>query len=183
MQDAAPNCEVSPWGDWSDCSSKCDSGSRTRNRRYLFHERSSDCNDELYEVQPCRGNEADCPPPREAFGMNFEKIRPTLTYISSGTPQYQPEVTNMGFGNYGQNPEDSDPACQTSNWSDWSPCSKKCGSGFKRRTRLYLLPFVPNRSCDVRLYDKQDCYGSDPSCEDYGSFQNFCKTLEIVKMF
>ena len=27
-----PSCDVSNWGEWSDCSSKCDSGSRTRNR-------------------------------------------------------------------------------------------------------------------------------------------------------
>lgn len=158
----APSCDVSPWGDWSDCSSRCDSGSRTRHRRYLNLERSSDCSDELYEVQPCRGNEADCPPPREP----------------NGTPTYgqQPEVTNMGFSGYGSgqsnaNMDGVDPACQTSDWSNWSPCSQKCGSGYQRRTRLYLLPFVPNRSCDVRLYDKQDCYGQDASCAEYGQYQ------------
>ena len=57
-----------------------------------------------------------------------------------------------------------DPACQTSQWSEWSPCSSKCGSGYQRRTRLYTIPFVPNRSCDVRLYDKKDCYGADSTC-------------------
>jgi len=160
LRDAAAQCEVSQWGDWSDCSSKCDSGSRTRNRRYLYPEESSDCTIDLYEVNPCRGNEADCPPPKEP---------------SQGVSNYYnpPVVNNMGFGGYGNSDDvsEEDPACQTSDWSDWSPCSSKCGSGYQRRTRLYLLPFVPNRSCDVRLYDKQDCYGSDPGCEDYGSFQ------------
>ena len=28
MQDAPPNCEISQWGEWSDCSSKCDTGSK-----------------------------------------------------------------------------------------------------------------------------------------------------------
>ena len=51
-----PSCEVSNWGDWSDCSSKCDSGSRTRTRRYLYPERSLDCTHDLYESQSCRGN-------------------------------------------------------------------------------------------------------------------------------
>merc|ERR1712038_1898610 len=65
-----------------------------------------------------------------------------------------------------------DPGCRTSPWSDWSPCSNKCGSGYQRRTRLYMIPFVPNRSCDVRLYDKQDCYMQEPSCDAYSSFSN-----------
>ena len=28
MQDAPPSCEISQWGEWSDCSSKCDTGSK-----------------------------------------------------------------------------------------------------------------------------------------------------------
>ena len=71
---------------------------------------------------------------------------------------------------YSQNTDD--PGCRTSPWSDWSPCSNKCGSGYQRRTRLYMIPFVPNRSCDVRLYDKQDCYMQEPSCDAYSSFSN-----------
>lgn len=155
---STPKCEVSLWGDWSDCSSKCDSGSRTRTRRYLQPQYSSSCTLDLYEVQPCRGNEPDCPPRRQP----------------NGTPNYvPPSTTGMRFGNYGGNNnnrrfEEGNPmACDTSDWSDWSPCSKKCGKGFMRRTRLYLIPFVPNRSCDVRLYDKDSCYGSDSSCSGY----------------
>ena len=153
-----PNCELSQWGDWSDCSSPCDSGSRTRNRRYINPESSLDCVEDLFDHQPCRGNAANCPPPREPMG----------------TPDFeQPQVTGLGFGSYMTNvgsQDADDPACQTTNWSDWSPCSSKCGSGYQRRTRFYTIPFVPNRSCDVRLYDKQDCYGQDPSCDGYSSY-------------
>jgi len=153
-----PSCDVSNWGEWSDCSSKCDSGSRTRNRHYEYPDRSSDCTHDLYEVQSCRGNEADCPQSREPFNSYGQ----------------QPPVTNMGFGgSYGNNYEQtSDRNCQTTDWSDWSPCSKKCGTGHQRRTKLFIVPFVPNRSCDVRLYDKRDCFGSNPSCDSYGQMQN-----------
>lgn len=167
MQDQAENnpfdlsnsCELSTWGDWSDCSSPCDSGSRTRNRRYINPESSLDCVEDLFDHQPCHGNAANCPPPREP----------------QGTPDFeQPPVTGMGFGSYITNSynsqDDEDPACQTTDWSDWSPCSSKCGSGYQRRTRFYTIPFVPNRSCDVRLYDKQDCYGQDPTCSGYDSY-------------
>jgi hypothetical protein len=96
-------------------------------------------------------------------------------------------MTNMGFGgnyggsndNYGNSYEPMDRNCQTSEWSNWSPCSNKCGSGYKRRTRLYIVPFVPNRSCDVRLYDKIDCHGQDPSCDTYGQIQNYNSYPEL----
>ena len=136
---------------------------RTRNRRYIYPERSSDCSLDLYEVQPCRGNEADCPPPREP----------------NGTPNLLPPATNMGMGSYSYDGyQEEDPSCQTSDWSSWSPCSKKCGSGFQRRTRLYLIPFVPDRSCDVRLYDKQDCYGTDSDCDNYGYFRDSYSSVD-----
>ena len=50
-----PTCDVSNWGEWSDCSSECDIGSRTRNRHYEYPDRSSDCTHDLYEVNSCRG--------------------------------------------------------------------------------------------------------------------------------
>ena len=54
-QNDGPSCDVSNWGAWSDCSSECDIGSRTRNRHYEYPDRSSDCTHDLYEVQSCRG--------------------------------------------------------------------------------------------------------------------------------
>lgn len=32
-----------------------------------------------------------------------------------------------------------------------------CDAGYKIRTRVYTMPFVPNRICDTRLTQKQDC--------------------------
>lgn len=159
LSDASPNCDVSLWGDWSDCSSKCDRGSRTRSRIYTIPDASSTCSLDLYEHQPCRGNGPDCPQTRN------QDYSP-------------PPVAGMGFGGgltgSGDNNrpvyQPGDAACQTSDWSEWSPCSKKCGAGHKRRTRLYLIPFVPNRSCDVRLYDRTNCYGNDQNCGTYGYY-------------
>ena len=30
-------------------------------------------------------------------------------------------------------------------WTEWSPCSQTCDKGYKIRTRIYLVPFIPNR--------------------------------------
>lgn len=51
-----------------------------------------------------------------------------------------------------------DPQCAVALWTDWSPCSVTCGQGYRLRTRVYTVPFVPNRVCDnARLTQKQDC--------------------------
>jgi len=61
------------------------------------------------------------------------------------------------------------PKCEVALWSQWSPCSKSCGDGYQIRTRLYLVPFVPDRkSCNIRLLDKQSC-SNLPACL-YGDY-------------
>ena len=48
--------------------------------------------------------------------------------------------------------------CAVAEWTEWSPCSVSCGTGYKIRTRIYRIPFLPNRVCDnTRLTQKHDC--------------------------
>ena len=84
IQIGSPNCDVSQWGEWSECSSKCDSGSKTRNRHYLLPSKSSDCAENLFEVQPCRGNQADCPPTMNNYESSGNDYKSTLSTVYQG---------------------------------------------------------------------------------------------------
>merc|ERR1719412_2515292 len=56
------NCDVSPWGEWSDCSSNCDQGSKTRSRNYNSHGNwSGNCNVDLTQHTSCTGDGPNCP--------------------------------------------------------------------------------------------------------------------------
>lgn len=134
--DSSGNCLTEEWGSWSECSSACGEGVRSR-KRYYASQDTSTCSEDLYQTQECRED--------------------------SGCEQYNPLPTPDSYvqqPSYNKEPYFNavDPQCAVAEWSGWSPCSVTCGQGYNIRTRVFTLSFVPNRVCEgVRLTEKQTC--------------------------
>lgn len=154
--DVSSNCQVTEWGDWSHCSASCGSGVKTRSRRYMEIDFAS-CTEDLSESVQC---DNDC---------DSQGSQPTLS-PQGRQPTFSPQVLRQGQG--------IPKKCQVANWSQWSPCSRTCGDGYQIRTRLYLIPFAPDRtSCNIRLLGKQSC--SMPNCP-YGDSFDYSNMLDQI---
>jgi hypothetical protein len=142
--DEVPSCEVTDWGDWSECSATCGPGTKTRNRGYVDRDSNLSCSEDLTESTTCENNCGN-------------SVQPTFSpqVMRQPRPDRRGQRQRRVFHN-------NDPQCGVADWSDWSPCSVSCGNGYKIRTRLYLIPFVPDRTCEgLRLHQRVECQMHD----------------------
>ncbi|KAI0981750.1 hypothetical protein GJ496_005926 [Pomphorhynchus laevis] len=59
--------------------------------------------------------------------------------------------------------DEHDGSCLTSQWTEWSPCSAKCGKGIKTRNRQ-LLSQNPNCISKITLNETRECIGKKRKC-------------------
>ncbi|XP_052738249.1 spondin-1 [Bicyclus anynana] len=68
-----------------------------------------------------------------------------LVHVDENRKCMQPQCTEEEAADV------SDPACPTSDWAAWSPCSASCGRGVRFRTRLLLVPAEQQQQCAARV--------------------------------
>lgn len=70
-------------------------------------------------------------------------------------------VFSMYLQPKGDFPLQPDPECPVTEWSEWSPCSVRCGPGVRLRSRILLSEPHLNATCAARrqLQQQHPCTG------------------------
>jgi len=163
-QSCLVDCKVSNWNEWSSCTASCGGGKQTRSRTILVA--SSGGGKEcpvLSETQDC--NIGKCPIDckvgewsawsacdKECGGGTQFRTRKILQEAANGGQQC-PILKETRTCNSQACAAD----CEVGDWSNWSSCTKACGSGTQTRTRSVIKPAVAGgKECSV-LNETQTC--------------------------
>ncbi|KAL8441527.1 hypothetical protein Emed_007553 [Eimeria media] len=169
------DCLLSEWTAWSECSHPCGLGEQRRTREVLElpTDRGAPCGS-LEETRPCGGH---CDPKcilsdwtewgactslcQQAGASDPITTRSRVVLLeapdcpSPSSLMETQKCSALGFR--------CDIDCQVGAWSQWSPCSKPCGGGTRRRTReVTRVPQGNGKPCGA-LFEEASC-GTTP-CE------------------
>eukprot|EP01004_Peranema_trichophorum_P007321 NODE_60_length_4100_cov_55.328640_g50_i0.p1 GENE.NODE_60_length_4100_cov_55.328640_g50_i0~~NODE_60_length_4100_cov_55.328640_g50_i0.p1 ORF type:complete len:1365 (-),score=567.13 NODE_60_length_4100_cov_55.328640_g50_i0:5-3496(-) len=153
------DCVVSDWGSWSACDRSCAGGSQTRTRQVTSQPQyeGKECPN-TQEVQRC--NDIPCPvdcvlgeftewsvcDKTCGGGSSFRTRAVTTEAMFSG--KACDETAQTRTCNTNSCPVD----CVMSAWSEWSTCTKSCGSGLTQRTReITTQPNFGAKACDATV--------------------------------
>ncbi|CAG7726149.1 unnamed protein product [Allacma fusca] len=71
--------------------------------------------------------------------------------------------------------EQVEPGCETTNWSEWGPCSVTCGKGSRVRTRLFVNSRISHQKCDLEMSQYETCEGIRKDCSEPEDWKEICK--------
>ncbi|XP_055693331.1 spondin-1 [Lutzomyia longipalpis] len=136
-----PDCALTDWSEWSECSNACGKGVRTRTRTYVVRSAMKKCQKaspnppQLEQTVECLGRNCSgdiddeyAPPPRGGYpidGGDLDEDEEEEEDNFAFRPRQRPEV-----GRERENRE-----CKMVPWSQFSPCNTSCGLGRRMRYR------------------------------------------------
>jgi len=166
---AGGECNWEPWGLWGRCSKSCGGGVRWRSRLPQINTTAA-CLGISSESLSC--NEASCPKPLTCKWSDWLAWTPcsktcdlgvsSRTRILEETSDVMAEKC-MASGQSRENktcfrqacPQD----CELDQWGDWSVCSRSCGSGVSRRTRIpKVLEQHGGKGCEEHRVEEIGCH-------------------------
>ncbi|XP_075165996.1 spondin-1-like [Haematobia irritans] len=150
-EDTPRECHTHPWSAWSECTSECGTGVRSRYRVFKQPEVAEIYNcDEIVErrqIESCTGQclKSENPPwnaEEEENGEEDSLLKSLRPMMKRGG-----RLTNDCSGQ----------------WTPWSICNATCGAGF--RIRKLILDDKVQRGCqDEDMYEYKKCFVSNVAC-------------------
>jgi hypothetical protein len=158
------HCTLSDWSGWEECNAECGGGQERRVRKILVGaEWGGDSCDTLMDTRACNTKAcpvhctvsdwsvwSDC---SQQCGTGSQERMRLVTRASSDGGSSCPPTSETRPCNTSPCPID----CVQTGWSDWSECSKSCGTGTQKQTNKVLIkPQHGGKSCTA-MAKTQDC--------------------------
>jgi hypothetical protein len=158
------DCKVSEWEPWTDCTKSCGGGTMTRKRTVAEPAQFGGSCPSLEETIAC--NEQPCPVDCKLTewegwsacsvpcgGGKEERVRSIVTAPMYGGKQCG-DLREERACNTQSCPVD----CVTSEWGEWTACTKSCGGGAQTRSKQILRPAqYGGKACPAVLTETRSC--------------------------
>ncbi|XP_023024840.1 extracellular matrix protein f-spondin [Leptinotarsa decemlineata] len=144
-----PECDVTEYTDWSECSVTCGKGLRMRTREYKMAEKAkrNNCNRQLVSKEMCVAAVAECE-------------------VDEHDSQ---EIDALG---------DNTGVCATTDWSGWSTCSETCGAGTRMRTRKFVDRKGRKKCPHISIMEKEKCMNRECRADELELPDPLCPTTQ-----
>ncbi|XP_011503578.1 PREDICTED: spondin-1 [Ceratosolen solmsi marchali] len=184
-----PECMTTEYSQWTKCSVSCGKGLRMRTRAYRIPEKANmmGCTRQLISKEMCLADkkvyksrffdfdenpfldfdEKECAMSEwtkwsrcDPFCYVSDKVRRRkLLNIKNRKKCIHLKLFEKIRCDCFVSVQNETEICKTTEWSDWSPCTKTCGSGFQSRSRLLLTLIEDRQAClnKVKLFEQRPC--------------------------